>query len=206
LAAVFLLVATIAVLAAMARSVVDVRSVPGEVLVPNLVVGLLGGALIGGTIGIQYQQRVRSTVVGIATGGMTGLVAAAITIGDFSASMAFIDCALLIALAVLVRLTTSSRPKPSPFRYDDRPAATAPFLHIHRGRLVASLGMGLCAVIALRLISGQVGGSSGTSDWRDALSLLALALCSLGVAAYLLRTALRKPVQSTAEKPASPWD
>src|SRR5688500_10032537 len=87
LAAVFLLIATIAVLASMARSV-SMRNVPWEVLAPNLAMGILGGGLIGGTIGIQYQQRVRSTIIGIMGGSLTGLVAAAITIADFSPAAA----------------------------------------------------------------------------------------------------------------------
>ncbi len=122
---------------------------PWDVTMLNLGIGFLGGGLIGGTIGIQYQKRVRSTVIGIMAGSMAGLVAAAITVADLSPSAAFVDCGLLIGLAVFVRLMTTSRLKPSPVVYEDRPARKLPWSHVHPGRLAAAIAMGLCTVVAL---------------------------------------------------------
>jgi hypothetical protein len=207
LAAVFLLIATIAVLLAMARSAFSLKAVPEEVLGANLLVGFLGGALIGGSIGIQYQRRVRSTVCGILTGGLAGLVAGVITVADFSVSAALIDCGLLIALAIVVRLMTSGRPKPSATVFEDSGVALLPLRQAHPVKLLASLGMLLCAGLAIqRMFSRLSADFSRTSEWAQALSLLAVALCSFGTAVYLFWAALRRPVEKAAEKRTSPWD
>jgi hypothetical protein len=206
LAAVFLLVATIAVLTAMARSVFTIKQPPWEVFIPNLIIGLLGGALIGGTVGIHYERRVRSTLCGILVGGIAGQMGAAITVADFSPAAAFINCGVLILLAVFVRLTTATRTKPSVIRYVERPAQTVPLSQARRGPLVAAIGVALCAIVGLgQLIAGS-SAVSGGFDWKQAVSQAAVAVLALLLASWLFWTAVRKPAHSPVEKRTSPWD
>lgn len=202
LAALFVLMATIAVLAAMASSVPSWQKVAWNVAIPNLVVGFLGGALLGGTIGIHYERRARSMIAGIFVGAAAGLIGGALSFADFNPFMALLQCAVLVALAVLVRLTTPLRPRlnvlnvPAVAEVDD--SWTLRLAQVNRIRLLAAIFMAGCTVISVMyLVRGVQATSSG----------MVLVAGSLSATLFLLWAAFRTN-RATPPEPTrnSPWD
>jgi hypothetical protein len=209
LAALFLLIATVAVLAAMASSVPAWNKIPWGVATPNLLIGFIGGSMIGGTTGIQYERRLRSTLVGMLVGSQAGMIAAALSISNFNPFMAFLQCAVLVMLALLVRLTTTSRPKLPPLPDERAPFSLTTYLaHASRGRLLLASLAACCTLAALiSLILGvQASGLSTRRAWMDAGAQLLLVLFSLSLTIYLLVGAPRTAAKGQQTMRTSPWD
>ena len=199
LAALFLLMATIAVVAAMASSVPSWSKVAWNVAIPNLVVGFLGGAILGGTLGIHYERRIRSTLAGIAMGAVVGLVAGALTIAEFSPLMALMQCAVLLALAVVVRIASPLRPAPQLSPDAAHSGSLLPELtQANRIRLLAAVLMAGCTVISIiYLVRGVQPTGSG----------IILVIGSLVATIFLFVSALRtRQVSPPQPARSSPWD
>jgi hypothetical protein len=210
LSALFLLMATIAVMAAMASSLPAWGKIPWDVTTANLVIGFLGGALIGGTIGIHYERRVRSTATGAAVGAAAGLITGLISISQFDPLMSIVQCGVLVTLAILVRMTTPSRPRFKPLPAET-PAASAPqsrWSHAHRPRLIGAAVTGCCTLVALAmLIDGlRRADLSSSIAWTDAGARLIVVLVALSLTLYLLATAPRQPPSELQPTRSSPWD
>jgi hypothetical protein len=207
LAALFLLIATVAVLAAMASTIPLSGNVPDGVVAANLIVGFLGGALIGGTIGIHYERRIRSTAVGALVGSLAGLTGGALTVSNFSPFMAVVQSAVLVGLAVAVRMTSPTRPRLRRVP----PAAPPPptrLAHANRTKLVAALLMTGCTLLAIaRLVDGILSdGLASGREWAQAAAGFLVVLSSLGVTIYLVFSALRAPAAPPPPPRTSPWD
>ena len=207
LAALFLLIATVAVLAAMASTIPLTGNMPDAVVTANLIVGFLGGALIGGTIGIHYERRIRSTAVGALVGSLAGLTGGALTVSNFSPFMALVQSAVLVGLAVAVRMTSPTRP-----RLRRMPPAAPPpptrLAHVHRVKLLAALLMTGCTVLAIAILVDRIlsEGLSSSREWAQVATGFIVVLASLGVAIFLVFTALRPPAAPPPPPRTSPWD
>ena len=108
IAAILLLMATIAVMLGMARSLLDARQL-SETSGINMVVGWLGGMLIGGMLGMSHQRRFNGLLVGILVGGIAGLCSGAFTGGGrFELSVIVIGSLAIVLFAGVVRAASKS--------------------------------------------------------------------------------------------------
>jgi hypothetical protein len=97
IAAVLLLMATIAVMLGMARSMFTTHRVSDTSLL-NMFVGCLGGILIGGMLGMSHERRANGMLVGFFVGGISGVAGGAITGGGR------IDAAVIVGGSVAILL------------------------------------------------------------------------------------------------------
>ena len=126
IAALLLLIATVAVLLALGRSLLATRDdETWELAGINMAAGFLGGNLVGAMIGFSYENRGRGLLVGAIVGGLTGIAAGACAAAAISVPVAIGGSLLLIAVGALVRATsaqtapqtsTTLKPPSTPFK------------------------------------------------------------------------------------------
>ena len=114
IAALLLLIATVAVLLALARSLwITADGEVAELAGINMAAGFLGGNLVGAMIGFSYENRGRGLLIGAIVGGLTGIAAGAIAAAAISVPVALGGSILLIAVGAIVR-ATSAQAAPQP--------------------------------------------------------------------------------------------